>query len=85
MTTAFAIQTVIEILAVLFVVYGLLHEDKFVSFEERVVKIIKKQIYLHKRRKAIEKRRQQGSSFNASQARRNTVRTTARVQHGRVA
>lgn len=84
MTTAFAIQTVIEILAVLFVVYGLLHEDKFVAIEERVLKIIKKQIYLHKRRKALEKRRQQGSSLNSDQTRRN-VQPRARVQQGRVA
>lgn len=84
MTTAFAIQTVIEILAVLFVVYGLLHEDKFVAIEERVLKIIKKQIYLHKRRKALEKRRQQGSSLNSDQTRRN-VQPRAIVQQGRVA
>lgn len=37
MTTAFAIQTVLEILAVLFVVYGLLHEDKFVAFEDKMI------------------------------------------------
>lgn len=44
MATAFAIQTVIEILAALFVVYGLLHEDKFVAFEERMIKTIKAKI-----------------------------------------
>lgn len=83
MTTAFAIQTVVEILAVLFVVYGLLHEDKFVAFEERLVKIIKKRMHLYKRRKAIERKRQQGSSFNPAPARRPAVAQRQRVAEGR--
>lgn len=83
MTTAFAIQTVVEILAVLFVVYGLLHEDKFVAFEERLVKVIKKRIYLHKRRKAIQKKRQQGSVSNPAPARRPAVAQRQRVTEGR--
>ena len=61
MTISFAFQVIFAVLAVLFVSYGLLHEDKFVAFEDMIIKVIKKQIYLHKRRKALEKRRQQGS------------------------
>ena len=57
MTTAFAIKVILAVLAVLFVSYGLLHEDKFVAFEDAVIRFIKKKVYLHKRRKAIEKRR----------------------------
>lgn len=83
MTTAFAIQTVLEIFAVLFVVYGLLHEDKFVAFEERLVKIIKKRIYLYKRRKAIQRKRRQGSSFNPAPSRRPAVAQRQRVTEGR--
>ena len=60
MTISFAFQVIFAVLAVLFVSYGLLHEDKFVAFEDMIIKVIKKQIYLHKRRKALEKRRQQG-------------------------
>lgn len=90
MTAAFAIQTAIEFLAIIFVIYGLINEDKFIAFEENVAKLIKRKIYLYKRRKALEKRRQQGSSVKTSQTGRNrvnnTVRSTQRVvQHGRVA
>ena len=90
MTTAFAIQTTLEFLAIIFVIYGLIHEDKFIAFEAKLAKFIKRKIYLYKRRKAIEKRRQQGSSSKATQLRRttvnNTVRPTTRVmQQGRVA
>lgn len=55
MTTAYAIQTVLEILAVLFVVYGILNEKKFVAIEDKICRIIKRKIYLHRKRKAIEK------------------------------
>lgn len=65
MTTVFAIKVILAVIAVLFVSYGLLHEDKFVAFEDMVIRAIRKKIYLHKRRKAIERRRQQGS--NAAQ------------------
>ena len=60
MTLLFAIKVILSVIAVLFVSYGLLHEDKVVAFEDAVIRLIKKKIYLHKRRKALEKRRQQG-------------------------
>lgn len=44
MTTNFAIQTALEFVAVLFVVYGILHEDKFVAFEDRMIKTVKSKI-----------------------------------------
>ncbi len=68
MTTGFAIQTIIEIIAVLFGVYALLHEDKFVAFEDKLIKIIRRQVILYKRRKAMEKRNQQGSTNNSARA-----------------
>ena len=54
MTTAYAIQTVLEILAVLFVVYGILNEKKFVAIENKICRIIKRKIYLRRKRKAVE-------------------------------
>ena len=60
MTLLFAIKVILSVIAVLFVSYGLLHEDNVVAFEDAVIRLIKKKIYLHKRRKALEKRRQQG-------------------------
>lgn len=41
MTAGFTIQTILEIVATLFVVYGILHEDKFVAFENKVCRLIK--------------------------------------------
>lgn len=57
MTTAFAIRTIIEIAAVLFVIFGVLHEHKFIDFEDRVIRMIAKKIYIRKRKKAIAKKR----------------------------
>ena len=44
MTTAFAIRTIIEIAAVLFVIFGVLHEQKFIDFEDKVIRMIAKRI-----------------------------------------
>ncbi len=79
MTTAFALKVILAVLAVLFVSYGLLHEDKFVAFEDAVIRLIKKKIYLHKRRKAIEKRRQQQKRY-AAYANRPQYETRERRQ-----
>lgn len=57
MTTAFAIRTVIEIIAILFAVYGILHEKKLIAFENKLAGIIAKKIYISRRRKAIAKKR----------------------------
>ena len=57
MTTAFAIRTLIEIAAVLFVIFGVLHEQKFIDFEDKVIRFIAKRIYLRKRKKAIARKR----------------------------
>ena len=85
MTTAFAFQVILAVLAVLFVSYGLLHEDKFVAFEDRMIKVIKKQIYLHKRRKALEKRCQQGSYANRTRYETQKRRQDSSVERRRVA
>lgn len=55
MTTAFAIRTLIEIAAVLFVIFGVLHEQKFIDFEDKIIRFVAKRIYLRKRKKAIAK------------------------------
>lgn len=41
MILKFAIQTVFEILLVVGVVYGFIHEDKLIAFEDRVKASIK--------------------------------------------
>lgn len=57
MSTAFAIRTLIELAFVLFVIYGVLHEQKFIDFEDKVIRLIAKKIYIRKRKKAIAKKR----------------------------
>lgn len=70
MTTAFAIRTILEIAAVLLVTLGILHEDKFIIFEENVARIVRKKIRAYKRRKAIERRRAQGNHLRVVPDRR---------------
>ena len=72
MTTAFAIRTLIEIAAVLFVIFGVLHEQKFIDFEDKFIRFIAKRIYLRKRKKAIARKRA------AQQARRQRELETQR-------
>lgn len=36
MTLKFAIQTVFEIVVVVLIIYGFIHEDKLIAFEDRV-------------------------------------------------
>lgn len=36
MILKFAIQTVFEIAVVVLIIYGFIHEDKFIAFEDRV-------------------------------------------------
>ena len=66
MSTAFAIRTLIELAFVLCVIYGVLHEQKFIDFEDKVIRLIAKKIYIRKRKKAIAKKRA------AQQARRQS-------------
>lgn len=72
MTTAFALQTVLEIAAVILVFFGILFEDRLIIFEENVSRIIKRKIRMYRRRKAIEKRRAQGNHLRMVPDKRNT-------------
>ena len=61
MAAGLAIRTVLEIAAALLLTIGILYEDRLVIFEENVARIIKRKIRMYRRRKAIEKRRAQGT------------------------
>ena len=71
MTTAFAVKTFFEIAAVLTVVLGILNEDKLIAFEQNVTRIVKRKIRMYRRRKAIEKRRAQGTHLKVASDRKN--------------
>ena len=47
MSTAFAIRTIIELAAILFIIYGVLHEQKFIDFEDKIIRAAKS--YFRKR------------------------------------
>ena len=74
MTTALAIRTILEIAAGIFVIFGVLHEQKFIDFEEKVIRLIAKKIYLRKRKKAIARKRA------AQQARRRREEQQRRAE-----
>ena len=78
MTTAFAIRTLIEIAAVLFVIFGVLHEQKFIDFEDKIIRFVAKRIYLRKRKKAIAKK------LAAQQARRHRERELEEQRHSKI-
>ena len=50
MSTAFAIRTIIELAAILFIIYGVLHEQKFIDFEDKIIRAAKS--YFTKRQTA---------------------------------
>lgn len=50
MSTSFAIRTIIELAAILFIIYGVLHEQKFIDFEDKIIRAAKS--YFRKRQTA---------------------------------
>lgn len=50
MSTAFASRTIIELAAILFIIYGVLHEQKFIDFEDKIIRAAKS--YFRKRQTA---------------------------------
>jgi hypothetical protein len=42
MALKFAIQTVLEIVGVVLIIYGFIHEDKLIAFEERIAERFRK-------------------------------------------
>lgn len=54
MSTAFAIRTIIELAAILFIIYGVLHEQKFIDFEDKIIRAAKS--YFRKRQTAKQRK-----------------------------
>lgn len=49
MILKFAIQTVFEIVAVVLIIYGFIHEDKLIAFEDKIKSKIKEKRERHVR------------------------------------
>ena len=58
MTTAFAIRTLIEFSAICLLIYGFIHEEKVITFEQKTKRIIVGNI-----RRAIRIRKQKNGSY----------------------
>ena len=87
METGLAIRSILEIVGVLLITFMILHEDKFIIFEENVTRIIKRKIRMYRRRKAIEKKRaqQKQARQSAPQRRSQTTRYSASAHRQSVA
>lgn len=70
MTTAFAIRTFLEIIAVVLVTLTILYEDRLINFEDKIILILKRKIRRYLRRKAIEKRRANGTHIRVAETRK---------------
>lgn len=59
MTTTFAITTLIELAVAILLVYGFMHEDKMIAFEQSVKRIvignIRRAIRIRNHKKAVER------------------------------
>lgn len=59
MSTTFAITTLIELAVAILLVYGFMHEDKFIAFEQSVKRIvvgnIRRAIRIRNHKKAVER------------------------------
>ncbi len=59
MSTTFAITTLIELAVACLLIYGFMHEDKFIAFEQNVKRIvlgnIRRAIRIRNHKKAVER------------------------------
>lgn len=46
MSTAFTIRTIIELIAIVLVIVGVLNEQKIIKWEDKMIKKIKRKIYI---------------------------------------
>lgn len=55
MTIGFILRTIAEVAVVAFLIWGFLHEDKFIRFEDRLARIVAVNIRRMKRRRMLKK------------------------------
>lgn len=79
MTTAFAIRTLIEFAAICLLIYGFIHEDKVIAFEQSVKRIvignIRRFIRIKNHKKAVER----GEHLHLHSSRKTVHDTTITV------
>ena len=74
MSLSFAIVTILEIAAVLLLVFGFMHEKKVIAFERRVMMIIVVNLRRYKRKKALMKQQSEWEK-RTSKPELHTVKT----------
>lgn len=75
MSTIDAIRSICEIAVVVFIIYGLINEQKFIDFEDKVIRLIAKKIAIRKRKKAIAKKRALQAARRREQIAKQQVRS----------
>ena len=70
MTIAFILRTIAEVAVVAFLIWGFLHEDKFIRFEDRLARIVVVNYRRIKRRRMLKKQGMEPASHVRSEERR---------------
>lgn len=73
MTISFAVKTTIEVIAVLFLIWGFINEEKFIAFEDKFLRAVGIHIRNRRRRKAAEQRCKQQKHRCAQQCAQESV------------
>lgn len=64
MTTSFAIQIMLYTAAIILITFGILHEDRLIAFERRIIILIGKLVHIHRCRKAESEKRAVRAKFH---------------------
>ena len=79
MSTTFAITTLIELAVAILLVYGFMHEDKVIAFEQAIKRIvvgnIRRAIRIRNHKKAVER----GEHLHLYSSKSNTKTTSSTV------
>lgn len=79
MTTAFAIRTLIELAVSLLLIYGFMHEEKVIAFEQAVKRIVIGNIRRYNRIKNHKKAVERGEHLHLHSSRKRADGTTVTV------
>lgn len=80
MTIAFILRTIAEVAVVAFLIWGFLHEDKFIRFEDRLARIVVVNYRRIKRRRMLKKQGMEPASHVRKPAQAHTQQRASATQ-----
>ena len=80
MTIAFILRTIAEVAVVAFLIWGFLHEDKFIRFEDRLARIVVVNYRRIKRRRMLKKQGMEPASHVRKPAQAHTQQRASAPQ-----